>query len=218
MIKAATGKTYNQEPKQRHKGPTFRTSTEVKLLLQHKVKLELVSNVNLNLMKPEKTANISRCHHKFHGEMTSEAEIPYWWRVTTQISVVLIRISKISLWNICTRFSDVIWRGNQWWRREISAVFSGQTWGQTPIPVQRQESWVTLIGSLSNDDGVVNENGIKAVGLDWQTTTLHVHHAFLYIFLSLGCTTTTWNSLILRFVEDGNTRQQFSFPELWCSP
>ena len=49
-------------------------------------------------------------------------------------------------------------------------------------------------------------------------TTLHVHHAFLYISLSRGCTTTTWNFLILRFVEDGNTRQQFSFPELWCSP
>ena len=33
-------------------------------------------------------------------------------------------------------------------------------------------------------------------------------------------TTTTWNCLISRFVEDGAKRQQlsFSFPELWCSP
>ena len=30
-----------------------------------------------------------------------------------------------SVWNFCTRFSDVISRGNQWWRRVMSAVFSG---------------------------------------------------------------------------------------------
>ena len=30
-----------------------------------------------------------------------------------------------SVWNFCARFSDVIWRGNQWQRRRMSAVFSG---------------------------------------------------------------------------------------------
>ena len=30
-----------------------------------------------------------------------------------------------SVWNFCVRFSDVISRGNQWWRREMSVVFSG---------------------------------------------------------------------------------------------
>ena len=30
-----------------------------------------------------------------------------------------------SVWNFCARFSDVISRGNQWWRRKVSAVFSG---------------------------------------------------------------------------------------------
>ena len=39
------------------------------------------------------------------------------------------------------------------------------------------------IGSLSNDDGDGNENGKKAIGLISKTTTLHVHHAFLYISL-----------------------------------
>ena len=29
-----------------------------------------------------------------------------------------------SVWNLQARFSDVISRGNQWWRREKSAVFS----------------------------------------------------------------------------------------------
>ena len=28
-----------------------------------------------------------------------------------------------------------------------------------------------LIGSLSNDDGDVNEDGQKAIGLDWQNNT-----------------------------------------------
>ena len=39
------------------------------------------------------------------------------------------------------------------------------------------------LGSLSNDDGDVNENGRNAIGLISKTTTLHVHHAFLYISL-----------------------------------
>ena len=38
----------------------------------------------------------------------------------------------------------------------------------------QQNFWITTGGSLSNDDG--NENGKKS-----KTTTLHVHHAFLYI-------------------------------------
>ena len=29
------------------------------------------------------------------------------------------------LWNFCACFSDVISWGNQWWHREMSAVFSG---------------------------------------------------------------------------------------------
>ena len=37
------------------------------------------------------------------------------------------------------------------------------------------------IGSLSNDDGDGNENGKKAVGLDWENNNLHVYPAFLYI-------------------------------------
>ena len=75
-------------------------------------------------------------------------EIPYWWRFTSQILSVLpiSREARVisfnqsraqprprpdqgsetsSVWNFCTRFSDVISRGNQWWRREMLAVFSG---------------------------------------------------------------------------------------------
>ena len=42
-------------------------------------------------------------------------------RSTSQIWVVTLS----SVWNFCTRFSDVISQGNRWWCPEISAVFSG---------------------------------------------------------------------------------------------
>ena len=40
-----------------------------------------------------------------------------------------------------------------------------------------------LGGRLSNDDGGGEEKDKKAIALDWQNKTLHVHHAFLYISL-----------------------------------
>jgi len=40
-----------------------------------------------------------------------------------------------------------------------------------------------IIRSFSNDDGDGNENGKKTIGLISKTTTLHVHHTFLYISL-----------------------------------
>ena len=33
-----------------------------------------------------------------------------------------------SVWNFCARFPDVTSRRNQWWRRKMSAVFSGYSW------------------------------------------------------------------------------------------
>ena len=67
----------------------------------------------------------------------TNAEIPYWWRITIQIWVVLlIGWSKFpmwfgqseatsSVWNFCAHFSDVVSRGNQWWYHKVLAVFSG---------------------------------------------------------------------------------------------
>ena len=74
------------------------------------------------------------------------------------------------------------------------------------------------IRSLRNEDDDGNENGKKAKGLD-----KHYKHCtcitLFCTFLFCRCTTTTWNCLISRFVEDGTKRQQlsFSFPNLWCS-
>ena len=65
-------------------------------------------------------------------------------------------------------------------------------------------------GSSSNDDGDIDENGKKAMGSISKTTTLHVHHAFLYISLpSLHVCDVKF--LISRSVEDVNIRQRISF-------
>ena len=54
--------------------------------------------------------------------------------------------------------------------------------------VSKDLSLLTLLltnslGSFSNHDGDGNEDVKKAIGLLRKTTTLHVHHAFLYISL-----------------------------------
>ena len=38
-----------------------------------------------------------------------------------------------------------------------------------------------VIGTLRSNDTDVNENVIKTIGLKSKTTTLHVHHTFMYI-------------------------------------
>ena len=85
------------------------------------------------------------------GAVTEENSIlmtSYWWRVTTHANLgsasnwscrvrnLLQPIRSTSLiwgsntpsvWNFFARFSEVIsviWRKNQWWRRQLSAVFS----------------------------------------------------------------------------------------------
>ena len=46
-------------------------------------------------------------------------------------------------------------------------------------------TWARLIGSLRNDDGDVNRDGKKAIGLDWKNNySALLSHAFLYISLS----------------------------------
>ena len=71
----------------------------------------------------------------------TSAEIPYWWRVTSHIWVVLLigwksasfnqkhypdlRSERSSVWNFCVRSSDVISRENHRRRGKMSAVFSG---------------------------------------------------------------------------------------------
>ena len=83
---------------------------------------------------------------------------------------------------------------------------------------RREVMWKLSIGirSLCNDDGDLNENGKKAIGLDWQDNNFAHASCFFCTFLCRHCTTTMWNVLIPPFLENMNTRLRlsFSFPEL----
>ena len=61
----------------------------------------------------------------------------------------------------------------------------------------------------NKNDGDSNKNGKKAIDLISKTTTLHVHHAFLYIFFARRCATTTWKCQNSLFVEEVITIGRF---------
>ena len=46
-------------------------------------------------------------------------------------------------------------------------------------------TWARLIGSLSNDNGGVNKDGKKAIGLDWQNNNSALASRFFVHFLEL---------------------------------
>ena len=82
-------------------------------------------------MTPEKQAQ--KCH-------TDNPSLPrsgqYFWLVaqsekfasTNQMHQPDLGSDSSSVWNFYARFSDVVSRGNQWWRQEMSAIFPGQIW------------------------------------------------------------------------------------------
>ena len=53
----------------------------------------------------------------------------------------------------------------------------------TPLLWSQQRSRILLLGTLRSNDADGNENVKKAMGFISKTTTWHVHHAFLYVFL-----------------------------------
>ena len=76
-------------------------------------------------------------HHQNDIWETS-TEIPHWnaslhrlvlppgkFYSTNQKYYVDLGSDASSVWNFCTCFSDITWRGNQWQRRPMSAVFTG---------------------------------------------------------------------------------------------
>ena len=77
------------------------------------------------------------------------------------------------------------------------------------------------MGSLSNNDGDVNETGKKeSVNICKTATLLHVHYTF-FLFLSRRCKCTTWNFLISRSLSMDlmNTAQEiFFFSKLRYGP
>ena len=74
------------------------------------------------------------------------------------------------------------------------------------------------VANFSNDDGDSNENVKKAIGLLSKTTSLHVHHAFLYISLPL---LHDYDVKMPSFTFYGGRKQatiNFSLSKLECGP
>ena len=69
-----------------------------------------------------------------------------------------------------------------------------------------------LLGSLSNDNGDVKENGKKAIGLDWQNNNFaRASQLFVHFFAVTARLGREIAGLVSRFVEGVNTRQRVSF-------
>ena len=76
------------------------------------------------------------------------------------------------------------------------------------------------LGSLSNDDGDVNKNVTKAIGLDWQNNNFTRAARFFVHFFSLPSLHDHDVKLpISRFLKDVNSSQRLSIssPEYWLS-
>ena len=70
------------------------------------------------------------------------------------------------------------------------------------------------VGTLRNNDGDGNGNGREAIDLVSKTTTLHVHHAFLYISLPpLHDYDVKWPNF--KFFKDGNGKAINSTISVW---
>ena len=83
--------------------------------------------------EPEKTVDISRRKHWFPRE---RAEIPYWWRVTIQIWVVIL--IGCAFMEICFNQPDAVTRSWQWHANVIEFLrllptshFAGNRWSDT---------------------------------------------------------------------------------------
>ena len=162
----------------------------------------------------------------------TSAEIPFWWQVTTQIWVVLLIANfsrgttnqkyypdmgsdTSSVRNFCSRSTDVILRGNQWWRHDLFPLATTEQLGNIyvifdirvsagthmesgPLCLCLQQDRLCgrqavsnvcdappISGTLRSNYADGNENVKKSIGFISKTTTLHVHHTCLYVSFSV---------------------------------
>ena len=71
------------------------------------------------------SSSILMTHHYLPGQCYWSAKANFPLGTTNQKHYPLLSSDMSSVWNVCAIYSDVILRGNQWWRRKMSAVFSG---------------------------------------------------------------------------------------------
>ena len=134
----------------------------------------------LSVKKPEKTAktaDISRRHHWFPCEMTSEKRVQ---KFHTDEATDYPDLGSVSDWlkicfkNFGPRFSDVIWRGNQGWCREMSAVF---------------QDYESKVQSVQADDNIV-EPTLTATSLQRPPYFVSADSPCIDSYLNLSTTAT----------------------------
>ena len=65
-------------------------------------------------------------------------------------------------------------------------------WTGLPFTHKNGDFGAISVGTVRSKDADGNENVKKTIGLISKTTTLHVHHAFLYISLKFYFSYCTW--------------------------
>ena len=96
----------------------------------------------------------------------------------------------------------------------LAVMYGGD--GSKFVPSDQLTNDCGTIGSLLNDDDDDgNENGKKELVLDKQNNNFARASRFFCTFLCRRCTTTTWNFLISRFVEDGEQKTTTFFFFSW---
>ena len=108
---------------------------------------------------------------------------------------VTINQKRSHLWASCCN----VW----WWWEQVRAL---------PPPHTND---CGTIGSLRNDDDDGNENGKKSNRFRQAKQQLCTCITLFCTFLCRRCTTTTWNCLISRFVEDGEQKTTTFFFFSW---
>ena len=140
-----------------------------------------------------------------------------WWNIYGFLEKCLLSIFKLSNFLFVCLFFSTSWLVLNQLSLNV-LLFSCDPIGEPCPSDPGYSSHTVILESLSDNDGGGDEDGKKAIILDWQNDNFACASHFLY-FLCVRSMTTTWKCLISRFVKDGNSRQQlyFSFPEIWYS-
>ena len=123
---------------------------------------------------------------------------------TNKVVVVVVKLNKLStshkLLPSITMFSTTYPQVLNFFQLWVRKSGGGGIWGAS-CAAGTIQMWISYlsqlwsshetnrnpIGSFSNDDSEGSENAKTEIGLLSKTTSLHVHHAFLYISLPLLC-------------------------------
>ena len=111
--------------------------------------------------------------------------------------------------NVFARGQEDIYPASSGFSRSDATLQCDRNYWEQPFAFPSSMHVHVMTTNIPWQDG--NENFNKTMGLISKTTTLHVHHAFIFAFLCHFCTNTTWICLILRFMDNVNKQRRNLF-------